>query len=759
MQVERISYLEFDDFRIDVNQQKLFKTGKSIALSHKTFQVLLALALRPNQIVEKELLLSEIWTDSFVEESNLTQYVHILRKTLGQRKDQKPYIETLNKIGYRFSADVRKIADEENPLTDRLPPENIKIEREQFSENDLFFQANTVLTTPAPGNSGSPRVSFRTKQSRLRVLILTVLLLILATAGVSLRYSLKPDSLFQSVFRNTQVTKITSGENVGFVTVSPDGKYLAMVEKRGQNQSLMLRQLENSSTVEIIPSKKQQFVGVTFSPDAKQIYYVTYDREQDFGKDGLKGRLYKVPILGGVAEQVISDIDSPISISPDGRDFAFIRNYLAENKSVLIITDFETKTEKILASRNLWERFSETGTAWSPDRKTIAVSAYTSVQGEIYMSILAIDVSSGEQKPITSEKWLWAAHLNWLTDGSGIIFAAFSSELSNQADEIWQVSYPNGELGKIMDGINGVNGLSLTNNSQLLLAVKSERLSEFWVSPADNLKQAQKIDQNLTEYYLVRPGISWTPDGRLIFGETLNGNLDIWAMKADGTEKKQITTDLKTDSMPVVSSDGQNIFFISDRSGQNNLWTMKSNGNDPRQLTFQNSVSSPSLSTDGKDVYYSAVDKSSRQPFLFKISGDGVPVQLTSIKTLFPEVSPDGQWIACFYPPQDAGNKPLKSFKLTILSSENGRVVKQFGTFDESSLFDVSWLDNQTVTYIINENGGSQLWQQKFNNDAPQKILDSPEALIFRFAWSPDGKNLVYEKGLLLNEIILIKSV
>src|ERR1700733_13593583 len=107
MQVGRSTYYTFDDFRIDVDKQTLLKNGKPVALSHKAFEVLLLLVSRQNQIVEKEFLLSEIWQNSFVEESNLTQYVHILRKTLGQDKKIKPYIETINKIGYRFSADVR----------------------------------------------------------------------------------------------------------------------------------------------------------------------------------------------------------------------------------------------------------------------------------------------------------------------------------------------------------------------------------------------------------------------------------------------------------------------------------------------------------------------------------------------------------------------------------------------------------------------------------------------------------------------------
>src|SRR5207247_770699 len=132
--------------------------------------------------------------------------------------------------------------------------------------------------------------------------------------------------------------------------------------------------------------------------------------------EGLAGKLYEVPVLGGPARQIICDIDSPVSISPSGRRFAFVRNYLAENQSAVIIADPDTKEEIKLAVRTLPERFSESGLDWSPDEKTIAATATVSAQNETYMAALAIDFASGEQRALTSEKWRWAANPNWLED-------------------------------------------------------------------------------------------------------------------------------------------------------------------------------------------------------------------------------------------------------------------------------------------------------------------------------------------------------
>jgi TolB-like protein/DNA-binding winged helix-turn-helix (wHTH) protein len=105
---EETIYYEFDNFRLDVENQHLLKDGKVVSLTNKAYLTLLILVRNSGQIVEKEDLMSELWTDSFVEESNLSQYIYTLRKVLGKNGDGNPYIETVTKRGFRFSGKVRQ---------------------------------------------------------------------------------------------------------------------------------------------------------------------------------------------------------------------------------------------------------------------------------------------------------------------------------------------------------------------------------------------------------------------------------------------------------------------------------------------------------------------------------------------------------------------------------------------------------------------------------------------------------------------------
>ena len=98
---------EFDRFRIDLDERVLLRDGEVMPLTQKAFDVLLVLVERSGHIVEKEELMEKVWPDSFVEDGNLTQNIYTLRKILGQREDGQPYIQTVQRRGYRFTGQVK----------------------------------------------------------------------------------------------------------------------------------------------------------------------------------------------------------------------------------------------------------------------------------------------------------------------------------------------------------------------------------------------------------------------------------------------------------------------------------------------------------------------------------------------------------------------------------------------------------------------------------------------------------------------------
>lgn len=107
---------EFGPFLFAPEQNLLLRDGKTVPLTAKGFEILHVLIRNSGFIVGKEGLMNEVWPDTFVEESNLTQNISILRKALGESRKNPQYIETVQGRGYRFIAPVKAVDDILDPL-------------------------------------------------------------------------------------------------------------------------------------------------------------------------------------------------------------------------------------------------------------------------------------------------------------------------------------------------------------------------------------------------------------------------------------------------------------------------------------------------------------------------------------------------------------------------------------------------------------------------------------------------------------------
>lgn len=99
----------FGRFRLDAGKGLLFAGGEVVTLTPKAFDTLRALVENKGAVLSKEELMHLVWADQFVEENNLAQNIHAIRKSLRDCGDGDKYIETIPKRGYRFVADVEVV--------------------------------------------------------------------------------------------------------------------------------------------------------------------------------------------------------------------------------------------------------------------------------------------------------------------------------------------------------------------------------------------------------------------------------------------------------------------------------------------------------------------------------------------------------------------------------------------------------------------------------------------------------------------------
>src|SRR5207253_9844730 len=164
--------------------------------------------------------------------------------------------------------------------------------------------------------------------------------------------------------------------------------------------------------IQIRQPAQLRYQALTFSRDGNYIYYVASEKGQS------SSTLYQIPALGDDPRKLIVGVDSPVTLSPDGRRLAFVRS--APPESVLIIANADGTEEKKLAARHRPESFWKP--AWSPDGRAIACSAmsFSPTENDSYMNVVEVRVEDGTVRPITSEKWSRVEQLAWLRDGSGL---------------------------------------------------------------------------------------------------------------------------------------------------------------------------------------------------------------------------------------------------------------------------------------------------------------------------------------------------
>src|SRR5580704_7956336 len=92
----------FGPFVLDPNRQVLAKGTTRVKVGVRSLEILTALVERAGELVTKEELISRVWPDTFVEESNVKVNVAALRRALGENQEAPQYVATANGRGYRF---------------------------------------------------------------------------------------------------------------------------------------------------------------------------------------------------------------------------------------------------------------------------------------------------------------------------------------------------------------------------------------------------------------------------------------------------------------------------------------------------------------------------------------------------------------------------------------------------------------------------------------------------------------------------------
>jgi len=181
----------------------------------------------------------------------------------------------------------------------------------------------------------------------------------------------------------------------------------------------------------------------------------------------------------------------------------------------------------------------------------------------------------------------------------------------------------------VMD-LDGSNLTYLTTGNTLAVAPrwspKTHRLA--YTSFEGNEPHVVIVDPGNDKEQAVLPGgtsfaPAFAPDGQsLALSITVNGNTDIYAVNADGSGLRRLTTSPAIDTEAEFSSDGKQIVFSSDRSGSQQLYVMDADGTGQRRISFgSGEYGSPAWSGDGKRIAFTNINGGSMRIGIMNMDG------------------------------------------------------------------------------------------------------------------------------------------
>jgi Tol biopolymer transport system component/DNA-binding winged helix-turn-helix (wHTH) protein len=752
---------QFGEFRLDVDQRVLLREGKPVPLTPKVFETLLILVANSGRILDKDELMRSLWPDTFVEEANLAFNIQRLRKSLCDDARNPHYIETIPRRGYRFIALVEEVfsdgPSQDSRMTEAIQPPAVQSQPAAggtgggTSGRDLPVNESVALrqlTNPAQGFARLQAADAASRVSSNKLIGLAAAMILLAGAvvvAILLNRSAGGANQNSLVVRNPslalpfQIEKLTATGQSRNVAISPDGRYIAYSRVIEQKQSVWLRQLATKTNMELVPGSGRLF-GLAFANNGEYLYFVRGDPPA----------LYRISVVGGVPVKIVDRVEGNFSVSADDAQIVFIRKIITpdgQREHSLVIARADGSDERTLLVRAHPDDLDIP--VWSADGQAIFCSYGNSEGGARTMSLIEVRVADGTRRDLLPDRFFRIAKLAWLPHNTGLIMSA--RKRLEDSNQLWLISYPDLEVKQITEGLPAFLDLSVAADSDKTVASQATRISDLWVASSRQPGSGKKITQAIDE-------LCWTPDGQLVYASTASGSRDLWIMRQDGTEQRQLTVNAAMNGAPVVTPDSRYIVFTSNRSGGLHLWRMNSDGTNQIQLTTEATADNPTISPDGKWVLYNTTDDKR----LWSVSIDGgTPERLTEYPANYPSVSPDGRMIACM-----ERSEFKREFSILILPFGGGQPLKRIdftgGGFSGDR---IQWTpDGRSVLYATvltgdRAIGPTVILRQSLKGGQPERLAEFDEGELFDFSYSPDGQYFAATRGEWQHDIVLISSL
>jgi eukaryotic-like serine/threonine-protein kinase len=543
-------------------------------------------------------------------------------------------------------------------------------------------------------------------------------------------------------FASVTVRQITNIGTIENIALSTDGKFLAEVKDDKQDQrTLWLRNTATNTDTQILGAFGGAYSGLTFSPDANYLYFV-----REVPGDYSESALYVTSVFGGTPKQLIRNIDTPISFSPDGSRFTYVR-WTRDRKdqySEVHLADKDGGNDQVL--HTTMDIISPP--VWSPDGSRIAWTGF--IVGGLRSFLGWIDIASKKTGSVAApQNFIFAASdshtdLVWLPDNRHLLVTYYQPHTDRA--QIGSITMPTGEMRAVTNDVNSYNQLALSGDGRTLATI----LTSF-----DSSVSYYKGDGGspiLTTPLRVLPqAIAWSGEDRLLY---INARVAIGEIdRASGSIKDFDVGEMELGGWLTTCPNNGDILFTAapKASGQFHLFKMNSNGENLMQVPTQGPARAPLCAADGREIYYSTA-KGLRASLWSVTLADGASrkVAPTFDFDKYAFLSWD-ETLAATIEYRD------KKAQITITDLATGRPLRSIPQdMTDGGGYPLFSPDGRGVAYPATSKGGHTLLYQAIDGSDPRPMIAPAAEVVYTYAWSPSGKQLAVTRWKVSSDVVLI---
>ena len=709
---------EFGPFVVDAARRVLWRNGRPVPITAKTFDLLLALIDRRGRIVGKEELLGRIWPDTTVQENNLVRQMSTLRRVLGQRPDQHDYIVTIPGQGYEFVAHVRDVST----VQDDGPTGGMSGGAARQIEILPFEAAGGVL--PAGGvPAARGRVPAWLMGSAAGILVALAGVFILSRPS-NQSTSESPRALQRITYDDASLPREPAW--------APVGDRIAYTSDRAGNADIWTQRIGDPSPVRLTTSEANE-TEPDWSPDGGRLVFRS---EQD------GGGLYVIAAGGSGLRQIATFGYEP-RWSPDGMRVLFKKANVLRGSPQLYTVGLDGSPPRRLRE-DLLADFVALRAAWHPDGR---VSVWGTTR-EAPRRFVTVPIDTGPAVESTFADQIDEAlrdvspgRFVWARSRDHIYFEARTGETRN----LWRVRVDPRTLRwisgpeRLTTGAGEDERPALSPDGGRLLFTTRFSRTRLWAFPFDSVSgQLSGAPQPLTSGSGGEVDVDSAPSGsKLAYRAARAGRSELWERSVfDGTERLLLSSDQWRYTKPRWSPDGVWLAYSRLDKNSRSLGAVARFGTDGRGeqvLTRPGDVDLVpwAWSPDGMAILgacrFSTADRFSA--CLLPI-GDGATVAGKAAvrviasdpkRDLFCQgFSPDQRWIS--FLAIDPNDVTTSTLYVTAARGSPWTAMSDGTSFEDKPRWAA---DGRTLYFVSNRSGLPNVWGRRFDPDSGGPIGDA----------------------------------